>query len=183
MHRPGRRAFLRSLRTESFPRQRPAAEHLGNYWCSFRWFVDPTDRSELCICPECRRLPRCDPGCTPVETNKSASKARSGELFGIFRDGYPLRSLCARASDCVGTERLVRAVHLSDSGILAPTPFRVEMLVPSWNEHLRQQERMAKGEKDVLDKAWSLHLGPDPPEERIYLVVNRELDTPRQGLR
>lgn len=54
------------------------------------------------------------------------------------------------------------------------------MIVQSWNEHLLQKERMTKVEKDLLQKAWSLHMGSVQPEERIYLSVNRELLTPRQ---
>jgi Bacterial protein of unknown function (DUF894). len=53
--------------------------------------------------------------------------------------------------------------------------FRLEMMVPSWNEHLLQQERLTKSEKEVLDQVWSMHLGKNRPEERIYLCVNREV--------
>jgi hypothetical protein len=49
------------------------------------------------------------------------------------------------------------------------------MMVPSWNEHLLQQERLTKTEKATLDRAWSMHVGKSRPEERIYLCVNREL--------
>jgi hypothetical protein len=52
--------------------------------------------------------------------------------------------------------------------------------VPSWNEHLLEIERITKAEKDVLQRAWRLHSGQMPPEERIYLLVNKELLTPRQ---
>ena len=54
------------------------------------------------------------------------------------------------------------------------------MIVSSWNEHLLQKERVTKAEKDLLERAWSLHSGLGPPEERIYLLINRELLTPRQ---
>jgi hypothetical protein len=46
--------------------------------------------------------------------------------------------------------------------------------------HLLQKERMTKSEKELLQNAWSLHMGSTPPEERIYLCVSRELHTPRQ---
>ena len=39
---------------------------------------------------------------------------------------------------------------------------------------------MTKAEKDMLEKVWSLHMGATPPEERIYLSVSNELQTPRQ---
>jgi len=45
---------------------------------------------------------------------------------------------------------------------------------------LLQKDRVTKTEKEVLERAWSLHSGQRPPEERIYLLVNRELLTPRQ---
>jgi hypothetical protein len=61
-----------------------------------------------------------------------------------------------------------------------PNTFRLEVVVPSWNEQLRQEERITKTEKEVLERAWSLHRGKQPPEERIYLLVNRELLAPRQ---
>jgi hypothetical protein len=64
--------------------------------------------------------------------------------------------------------------------ITRPNSFRLEMNVPSWNEHLLQKERMTQAEKELLQNAWSLHLGSTPPEERIYLSVSRELHTPRQ---
>jgi hypothetical protein len=54
------------------------------------------------------------------------------------------------------------------------------MIVPSWNEHLLQKERMTKAEKELLQRAWSLQGGSKPPEERIYLSVSKELQTPRQ---
>ena len=61
-----------------------------------------------------------------------------------------------------------------------PNTFRLEMIVPSWNEHQLQKERMTKAEKEVLERAWSLHTGTMQPEERIYLSVNKELFMPRQ---
>jgi hypothetical protein len=48
-------------------------------------------------------------------------------------------------------------------------------MVPSWNEHLLQEERLTKTEKATLDRAWSMHVGKSLPEERIYLCVNREV--------
>jgi hypothetical protein len=34
---------------------------------------------------------------------------------------------------------------------------------------------MTKFEKDLLEGAWSLHLGKEPPGERIYLSMNKDL--------
>jgi hypothetical protein len=38
-----------------------------------------------------------------------------------------------------------------------------------------QQERMTKADGDVIAQAESLHMGPNPPEVRTYLGVNKEL--------
>jgi hypothetical protein len=83
--------------------------------------------------------------------------------------------------------REVRVIHLRNGAyswrlhedLTRPSTFRLEMNVPSWNEDLLQKERMTKAEKELLERAWSPHLGPAPPEERIYLSVNRELLMPR----
>lgn len=88
-----------------------------------------------------------------------------------------------RGSDFMRTMRDVRLIHLRNGAfswrlhedLERFNTFRLEMMVPSWNEHLLQQERLTKSEKEVLDRAWSMHLGKDRPEERIYLCVNREL--------
>ena len=49
------------------------------------------------------------------------------------------------------------------------------MMMPSWTEHLLQKERYTKTEREVLDKAVALHVGQEPPTERVFLCVNREL--------
>jgi hypothetical protein len=36
-------------------------------------------------------------------------------------------------------------------------------------------ERITKAEKEVIDRAFSLHLGKNPPENRIYIRVNKTL--------
>jgi Transmembrane secretion effector len=84
--------------------------------------------------------------------------------------------------------REVRLIHLRNGAyswrlhedLTRPNTFRLEMIVPSWNEHLLQKERMTKAEKELLQRAWSLLMGSTPPEERIYLSVSRELHTPKQ---
>ena len=89
----------------------------------------------------------------------------------------------SRGSDFMRTMRDVRLIHLRNGAfswrlhedLERFNTFRLEMMVPSWNEHLLQQERLTKSEKEVLDRAWSMHLGKNHPEERIYLCVNREV--------
>ncbi|MBV9492002.1 MAG: MFS transporter [Verrucomicrobia bacterium] len=58
--------------------------------------------------------------------------------------------------------------------------FRIEVMVPSWNQHLLQRERMTKAERKVLDRVEALHVGKEPPEQRMFLCVNRELHRHRR---
>jgi hypothetical protein len=51
----------------------------------------------------------------------------------------------------------------------------MEMMVPSWTQYLLQQDRMTKADREIIEQAESLHVGPDPPEVRMYLGVNKEL--------
>ena len=53
--------------------------------------------------------------------------------------------------------------------------FRMEVMFPSWTQYLLQQNRMTKADREVFEEAESLHVGPVPPEIRMYLGVNREL--------
>ena len=53
--------------------------------------------------------------------------------------------------------------------------FRMEVMVPSWTQYLLQQDRMTKADSEIIQQAESLHVGPKPPEIRMYLGVNKEL--------
>src|SRR5580692_2158003 len=74
---------------------------------------------------------------------------------------------CAHGREFMELLREVRLIHLRngayswrlDEDITRPNTLRLEMIVPSWNEHLLQKERMTKAEKELLQNAWSLHLG------------------------
>jgi MFS family permease len=69
--------------------------------------------------------------------------------------------------------REVRLIHLRNGAhgwglhedLTCSNTFRLEMMVPSWNDHLLQLERVTKAETEVLKKAWSFHLGTSLPEE------------------
>jgi len=95
---------------------------------------------------------------------------------------------CAHGREFVNLMKEVRLIHLRNGAyswrlqeeLTRPNTFCLEMIVPSWNEHLLQNERLTKTEKEVLEKAWSLHTGTTQPEERIYLSVSKELFMPRQ---
>jgi hypothetical protein len=56
-----------------------------------------------------------------------------------------------------------------------PNKFRMEIVAPSWKQHLLQRERMTKNEKDVIDKLRGLRTDPNPPEEWISLSVEKEV--------
>jgi MFS family permease len=95
---------------------------------------------------------------------------------------------CAHGQEFVDLMRKVRLIHMRNGAcswqlledLTYPNTFRLEMIVPSWNEHQLQKERMTKAEKELLERASSRHTGTTQPEERIYLSVNKELLMPRQ---
>jgi hypothetical protein len=45
--------------------------------------------------------------------------------------------------------------------------------MPSWSQYLLQCERITKAEKQMIDRAISLHLGENPPETRMYIRVDK----------
>jgi hypothetical protein len=51
----------------------------------------------------------------------------------------------------------------------------MEVVAPSWKEHLLQPERLTKKETDVIDKLRGLRIDPNPPKEWISLSVDREV--------
>ena len=83
------------------------------------------------------------------------------------------------------TLREVRLIHLRNGAFSwrlhedldRLNTYRVEIMVPSWTEYLLEQERITKGEKEIIDTAWALHVGEKPPEVRHFLSVDRELHT------
>ena len=56
-----------------------------------------------------------------------------------------------------------------------PNRFRMEMLVASWSEHLRQHERMTKFELKTWEIAASYHLDGELVPVRHFLSVDREV--------
>jgi MFS family permease len=88
-----------------------------------------------------------------------------------------------RGSEFICLLRQVRLIHLRNGAFSwrlhedlgRANVYRIEMMMPSWTEHLLQKERYTKSEREVLDKAVALHVGQEPPTERVFLCVNREL--------
>jgi MFS family permease len=64
--------------------------------------------------------------------------------------------------------------HLKED-LARPNSFRMEVIVPSWTQHLRKRERMTKNEMEIIDKLHGLHLGPNAPEESTSLHLEKEV--------
>jgi MFS family permease len=94
----------------------------------------------------------------------------------------------ARESEFMELMRQVRLIHLRNGAfswrlhedLTRFNIFRVEMMVPSWTQHVLQRQRMTKAEKNIIDRAKSLHIGEGRVQERIYLCVNKELVSHRR---
>jgi Transmembrane secretion effector len=89
----------------------------------------------------------------------------------------------ARRNECVELMHDARLIFLRNGafrwhlyeGLHQPNKFRMEVVVPSWKEHLLQRERMTKNEKDILLKLRNLRTDPNPPKEWISLSVEKEV--------
>jgi MFS family permease len=64
--------------------------------------------------------------------------------------------------------------HLKED-LARPNNFQIEVVVPSWTHNLRQRERVTKNEMEIIEKLYSLHLGPNRPEERTSLHLDKEI--------
>jgi hypothetical protein len=53
--------------------------------------------------------------------------------------------------------------------------FWMEVVVPSWKQHLLQRERLTKKETEVIDQLRAMRTDPNPPEEWISLSMDREV--------
>ncbi len=86
-------------------------------------------------------------------------------------------------NECVELMRDARMIFLRNGAyrwhlyedLKQPNKFRMEVVVPSWKQHLLQLERMTKNEKEILLKLRSLRTDPNPPEEWISLSVEKEV--------
>jgi hypothetical protein len=72
-------------------------------------------------------------------------------------------------NDCIELMRDARLIFLRNGAyrwhlyedLNQPNKFRMEIVVPSWKQHLLQRERMTKTEKDILLKLRSLRTDPN----------------------
>jgi MFS family permease len=109
------------------------------------------------------RLPAPKDGPVSITAEFSVDSARRNECIDLMRDA---RLIFLRN----GAHRW----HLYED-LQHPNKFRMEVVVPSWKQHLLQRERMTKNEKEVIDKLRNLRIDPNPPEEWVSLSVEKEV--------
>src|SRR6516165_2524124 len=88
-----------------------------------------------------------------------------------------------RRNQCIELMRDARLIFLRNGAnrwhlyedLKQPNKFRMEVVVPSWKQHLLQNERMTKTEKEVIDKLCGLRIDANPPEEWVSLSVEKEV--------
>ena len=89
----------------------------------------------------------------------------------------------ARRGQCIELMREVRLIYLRNGAsrwhlyedLTRSDKFLMEVVTPSWNEYLRQRERMTKDEKEVIDKLCSLHVDSNPPGESPRVSMDKEV--------
>ena len=88
-----------------------------------------------------------------------------------------------RRAQCIELMREVRLIYLRNGAsrwhlyedLIQPNKFLMEVVAPTWNEYLRQRERMTKNEKEVIDKLCSLHVEAHPPGELPRVSVDKDV--------
>jgi hypothetical protein len=68
-----------------------------------------------------------------------------------------------------------------DESLDRPGWFRLEYLVSTWAEYLRQNMRMTVDETKVFKQAWNLHTGHSEPVVRHFLSTQRVMHLPGFG--
>lgn len=89
----------------------------------------------------------------------------------------------ARRSECVALMREARLIFLRNGASLwhlyedlhHPNKFRMEIVTPSWKEHLLVRARWTKNEIDVINRLREMRIDPSLPEEQISLSMDREV--------
>jgi len=54
-----------------------------------------------------------------------------------------------------------------------PERFIESFLLPSWQEHQRQHERVSRADADLQERVQRFHIGPQPPRVRHYISPQR----------
>ena len=89
----------------------------------------------------------------------------------------------SRRDECIELMRNARLIYLRNGAhrwhlygdLNQPNIIRMEVVVPSWKQHLLQRERMTKDEQEVLLKLRSLRTDPNTPQEWISLSLEKEV--------
>jgi hypothetical protein len=68
-----------------------------------------------------------------------------------------------------------------DESLDRPGVFRLEYLVSTWAEYLRQNMRMTVDETKVFKQAWDLHAGDSEPLVRYFLSAQKVMHLPGFG--
>jgi hypothetical protein len=63
-----------------------------------------------------------------------------------------------------------------------PGTFRLEYMVASWAEHLRQNLRRTVEDSQLYDAVWELNVGDAEPRVRHYLAAKRAVQLHGYGL-
>lgn len=88
-----------------------------------------------------------------------------------------------RRTECIELMRDARLIFLRNGAsrwhlyedLHQPNKFRMEIVVPSWKQHLLQSERMTKNEREVIDALRGLRTDSNPPDEWVSLSVEKEV--------
>ena len=89
----------------------------------------------------------------------------------------------ANRSQCTDLMREIRLIYLRNGArnwhlyedFIRSNRFQMEVVVSSWSDYQRQNERLTRDEKGVLDKLASLRVDTNPPEEFIRVSVDKEV--------
>jgi MFS family permease len=89
----------------------------------------------------------------------------------------------ANRAQCTDLMREIRLVYLRNGArnwhlyedCRRSNRFQMEVVASSWDEYQRQNERLTKDEKELLDKLASLRVDPDSHAESIRISINKEV--------
>ena len=109
------------------------------------------------------RLPEPEEGPLSLTTTFQVDPERRREFFDLAGRA---RLIFLRNGAC--------GWHLKED-LAQPNSLQMEVIVPSWTQHLRKLERMTKNEMEIIDKLHGLHLGPDSPEVRTSLHLDKDV--------
>jgi hypothetical protein len=89
----------------------------------------------------------------------------------------------ANRGECTELMREIRLVYLRNGArdwhlyedFVRANRFQMEVVASSWGEYQRQNERLTKAEKELVERLASLRVDTNPPEEFIRVSINKEV--------